>query len=207
MPIANRLRPAGAALALGLVSWLAGRASGAASPRPTGAADSATITHVLDLLRNADTTVCELAARSLTQGWGDYGAPVGSPLTRSVLRIGRRSETPAVVNAYRAAIRDPNTCVRDLAVQQVADHDSSSIGLFTSLSSDRDPALRASGVLGIGIVGSDRSLGLLKKTIADGDFRVRAMSAWALGQLDDGDAVPSLTNALKDDSADVRQLA
>ncbi|HZH40090.1 MAG TPA: hypothetical protein VFD85_03730, partial [Gemmatimonadales bacterium] len=138
MPRPIRLRPAGAAvavLAVALLSWMAGRASGApaASPRPTGAADSATITHVVDLLRSADTTVCELAARSLTQGWGDYGAPIGTPLTRSVLRIGRRSETPAVVNAYRAAIRDPNTCVRDLAVQQVADHDSSSIGLFTSL--------------------------------------------------------------------------
>src|SRR5262249_43243663 len=117
MPIANRLRPAGAALALVLVSWMAGRASGAASrpsPRRSAAADSATVAHVLDLLRAADTTVCELAARSLTQGWGDYGAPIGSPLTRSVFRISRHQDGYAVINAYRAAIRDPNACVRNL---------------------------------------------------------------------------------------------
>ena len=74
MPIANRLRPAAAVLALVCVAWMAGRASGTAatgSPRASGAADSATIVHVLDLLRRADSTVCELAARSLTQGWGD----------------------------------------------------------------------------------------------------------------------------------------
>src|SRR5215469_7151852 len=146
MPIANRLRPAAAALALALVGWMAGRASGASAPRSTAAADSATIAHVLDLLRSSDTTVCELAARALTQGWGDYGAPIGTPLARSVMRIGRHQDGYAVINAYRAALRDPNTCVRNLAAHQVANYDSASLSLFTSLSSDRDPALRATGV-------------------------------------------------------------
>lgn len=105
--------------------------------------DSAQVARLLVSLRAADSTVCELAGRALTNFGGFWNIesdlpmpmpmpipmpipmpmPFGGPgiqVNPRIHGLGRGAEqNPATLGAFRAALRDPSRCVRHIAARVV----------------------------------------------------------------------------------------
>lgn len=58
------------------------------------------------------------------------------------------------------------------------------------LAGDRDPEVRLTAVLALGRIGAEESASTLRERLQDDDSRVRQWSAWALGNLNQPDALP-----------------
>ena len=104
--------------------------------------DAESVTRLLASLRTADPAVCELAARTLTNGWGwanggevvmptptPMPMPTPTPMPRAggvslaapgIGMRGQRDVAPEVLGIFRTTLKDPNRCVRSLAARIVA---------------------------------------------------------------------------------------
>src|SRR5262245_17380183 len=172
------------------------------------------VTPLLAALRSADPAVCDLAGRSLTNGWGWSGdpdvpmptpmptpTPTPTPMPRAggldvrLPRLGVRGARdldPQVLAVFRSALKDPNRCVRSIAARMVARARPSWAATdLSALAKDASPDLRETGLLGLGGLEDPQTIGVMTAALGDGQPSVRAMAAWALGQLELLAAIPA----------------
>ncbi len=187
--------------------------------------DSAAVARLFTSLRGADSAVCELAGRALTNfgGWwganGDLPMPMPMPMpfadggihvNPSIHGVGWHKKADAVaLGAFRVGLRDPSRCVRHIAARVLGDAKPPwAYQTFTAMSKDADAGLRETGILGLGELEDPRSLGGLGDALADRETRVRAMAAWALGELEDSRAIEPLKRVLATGTrlSDLRRL-
>src|SRR2546422_3554576 len=116
---------------------------------------------------------------------------------------------PGVLRAFRAVIRDDNSCVRNIAACVLGNHGgSASSELFLGLLRASRPDLRETGALGLGELEDSRAIGPLSDALkSDNDVAVRVRAAWALGEIQDKVATETLARALGDRSPEVRRTA
>ncbi len=194
--------------------------------------DSAAVARLFTSLRGADSAVCELAGRALTNfgGWwganGDLPMPMPMPMPMpipmpmpfadggihvnpSIHGVGWRRKADAVaLGAFRLGLRDSSRCVRHIAARVLGNAKPPwAYQTFTSMAKDSDAGFRETGILGLGELEDIRSLGGLSEALADRETRVRAMAAWALGELEDSRAIEPLKRVLGDGSPTVRGRA
>ena len=116
--------------------------------------------------------------------------------------------SPQVLAAFRTALRDQSRCVRRIAARMIArEKPAWAPTEFGTLAKDADAGLRE-----VGHAGTRRARGSADDrrddaALSDRDAAVRAMAAWALGQLEVPEAIPALGKALDDDSVLVRRRA
>jgi HEAT repeat protein len=170
--------------------------------------DSAAVAAFLAAVRGVDPVVCDLAVRTVDQGWGWGGAETPASAAardqraRDILLVVTRDlRDAAVVPALRAGLSDADACVRRMSGPLLGR--SSAPGAFAALSQ----ALRASDVetremaaLGLGVADSSAAVPGLVAALGDASPRVRAMAAWALGRIEDPAAIEPLVRALRSDA-------
>ena len=170
--------------------------------------DAESVTRLLASLRAADPAVCELAGRTLTNHWGWMGdagdepmpAPMPMPMPAPMpmpfagrgpgisgpnvsYRAGHGARAQ-VLAAFRTALRDQSRCVRRIAARMVAREQPTWASTeFGAMAKDADAGLRETGMLGLGELEDPRTIGAMTSGLGDRDVAVRAMAAWALGQL------------------------
>ncbi|MEX2154747.1 MAG: HEAT repeat domain-containing protein [Gemmatimonadaceae bacterium] len=215
-----------------LVTAAAAGAAGAAratrareeSPQVPGAApiiadDTASLNRLLRTVRGVDPLLCELATRSVdTHGWWSRwgGGPLsGDPLVVDsaaaalIAWIQRKHNDPAVVPRLRAALRDPDPCVRRIGASFLGrvDHPAAVAALVEALT-DASAGTRAVAALGLGLSGKPGLVEPIVRRLKDESPVVRRAAAWALGSLEDAAAIPPLIELLQRDADPrVRQAA
>jgi hypothetical protein len=170
--------------------------------------DADAVTRLLSALRTADPAVCEMAGRTLTNSWGWSGdasdepmpapMPMPMPAPMPMPFAGRGPgisgpnasyRSPAldagVLAAFRAALRDQSRCVRRISARMVArERPTWAAAEFGGLAKDADAGLREAGLLGLGELEDARTIGAITAGLSDREATVRAMAAWALGELE-----------------------
>ena len=165
--------------------------------------------------RNAPAPLCALAVAAVgNYGWGRWSdapvtplAPVRQPRERRG-RKGRDSVSTADVTFLFENLQIDDACVRELAVRLLANAEESQVatGLHAAPCLGRLIDPRARGVWARP-GGAEECRGPADVQLKDPSAGVRANSAWALGRIGDGRAVPPVTRALTDNYAVVRQAA
>jgi hypothetical protein len=178
--------------------------------------DSAQVRALLQAARGANTLVCELAARTVDGrfGWSsDDGmfSPGGSAdsLGRDVVSwVHERQIDPATVPLLRAAIADPDWCVRRLAAPILGHvRDASAMQAMLGALTASEAGTREMAALALGFAEDARAVTPLVARLSDDSPRVRATAAWALGEIESREAVRPLIGALRDSDALVRESA
>lgn len=178
--------------------------------------DSAAVVAFLAAVRGVDPVVCDLAVRTVDQGWG-WGGPetpasaaARDARVREILRaVTRDLRDASVVAPLRAGLSDSDQCVRRMSGPLLGRSDAP--GAYAALLQ----ALRASDIetremaaLGLGVADSASAVPPLVAALGDESPRVRAMAAWSLGRIEDAAAVEPLARALREDAdAVVRRTA
>ena len=198
--------------------WVAGPSDplGAAGAPIDAMDDSAAVVAFLAAVRGVDPVVCDLAVRTVDQGWGWGGAETPASAAardarvREILRaVTRDLREATVVPPLRAGLSDTDPCVRRMSGPLLGR--SSAPGAYAAL----EQALRAPDVetremaaLGLGVADSAAAVPALVTALGDDSPRVRAMAAWALGRIEEPAAVEPLARALRSDAdAVVRRTA
>jgi HEAT repeat protein len=227
----GRRHPAGAAAAAGLALVLLpatllsrGRPGPAHVPPSTSAASDkarqeSQVHAFLASLRGVSPVACELAVRSIGNGWGGAGdaedAPAlarGSADARPVLEwLSReRDLSRDEVSALADALGDPDACVRRASARLLGTGGAGTDALLTALRSP-NPATREAAIVGLGYAGDARAVGPLSALLTDADPEVRGGAAWALGHTDGGEAARTAAAAVarvaNDREARVRRAA
>lgn len=179
--------------------------------------DSVRARRLLEAARGTNGLVCALSARTLDGhgGWwsgSDADFRAGEPtdsLVRDVTRWAERRETDATaVPLLRAALADPDPCVRRLAAPLLGRvRDPAATQAMLAALAASDPIVRETGALALGFAEDPRTILPLAERLHDDVPRVRATAAWALGAIENAAAVQPLIAALKDGDAMVRQSA
>ena len=198
--------------------WVAGPMdSDASAPLArTALADSAAVAAFLAAVRGVDPVVCDLAVRSVDQGWGWGGSETpASAAARDervreiLLTVTRDLREAAVVPLLRAGLSDDDACVRRMSGPLLGR--SRAPGAFEALGAAlraSDAETREMAALGLGVADSSAAVPPLVAALGDGSPRVRAMAAWALGRIEDRAAVEPLARVLRSDAdAVVRRTA
>jgi HEAT repeat protein len=219
------LRRSGDAVAGELAAKAADHAEWVASPMESiGAADrssaaiedSAAVVAFLAAVRGVDPLVCDLAVRTVDQGWGWGGSETpASAAARDervreiLLAVTRDLRDAAVVPPLRAGLSDADACVRRMSGPLLGR--SRAPGAFAALAQAlraSDAETREMAALGLGVADSSAAVAPLVAALGDGSPRVRAMAAWALGRIEDPAAVEPLARVLRGDAdAVVRRTA
>jgi HEAT repeat protein len=198
--------------------WVAGPVDplGRDEPAIEALDDSAAVVAFLAAVRGVDPVVCDLAVRTVDQGWGWGGsetpasAAARDARVREILRaVTRDLRDAAVVAPLRAGLSDADHCVRRMSGPLLGRSDAP--GAYAALLQ----ALRASDIetremaaLGLGVADSASAVPALVAALGDESPRVRAMAAWSLGRIEDPAAVEPLARALRGDAdAVVRRTA
>ena len=183
--------------------------------------DTASVARLLQAVRGSDPFLCELAVRQVDQhGWWSNWGPLGSnPLeldsTSAALIVWtqRKHNDPAVVPRLRAAMRDPDGCVRRVAGSFLGrvDHPNAVAALLAALD-DENAETRNVAAIGLGLGEDDMRpasvIEPLVRRLRDDSPRVRRSAAWALGALEAAGASSALIDALqRDTDPRVRQAA
>lgn len=196
-----------------------GAAQPAATPTSTAviADDSAALARLLSAVRGVDPLLCELATRSVDMhaSWSHWGPLGDNPLevdsaaTVLLAWIQRDHSDPNVVPRLRAAMGDPDACVRRVAGSFLGriDHPSATTALLAALD-DARAETRSVAALGLGLSEKPAAIAPLVKRLKDESAAVRRASAWALGSLEAQAALLPLIESLeRDPDARVRQAA
>ena len=182
----------------------------------TPADELAAVTAVLTSARGSNQVMCALAARAIDQAfhWGDFrpGYDPRDLEPRQVRETVRLSldvlHDPGLVTPLRAALSDPDACVRRLAAPLLGRvRQPQALDALRAALRDTASATREAAALGLGFAGDKRALPDLIAALRDGMPNVRVASAWALGQIESRGSVRSLVGALDDGDARVRATA
>jgi hypothetical protein len=180
------------------------------------AADSSRVRALLQAARGTNVLVCELAARTIDgrSGWssddGDFmaGGSADSLGRGLVSWVHDRGIDPATVPLLRAALADPDWCVRRLAAPILGRvRDASAMQAMLAALDAADAGTREMAALALGFANDARSTTPLIARLRDDSPRVRATAAWALGEIESKAAVRPLIEALRDGDALVRESA
>jgi HEAT repeat protein len=179
----------------------------AARAQATAAAESAAVTTLIQSVRGANPLLCELASRTIEQGWGWGGRAydpraVREPVLRAVIAvIHEHPPRPTSVTELAAALGDDDACVRRIAAPLLGriEHPTARAALRTALR-DARPATREAAAFGLGFTDDAAMIPALLGGIQDAVPRVRAVSAWALGEIEDARAIGALIRLLREDT-------
>jgi len=157
---------------------------GTAGPLAAQAAGQEPVRRLLDGLRGASPVQCELALRSL-DFWSGWNHPIpdrDSEAGLVVAWVDRTHKDPAVVAPLAAALKDPDGCVRRLAVRLLGRVrlPAARARLLEALR-DTEPETRRLGAIGLGFSNDRTAVPQLVRALQDRDPRVRAAAAWAIG--------------------------
>jgi HEAT repeat protein len=201
----------------------AGESSAESSRPATVADDTASLARLLNTVRGVDPLLCELATRTVDMhgswsqwgGGGGVGAVGSDPLRTDsaasalIAWIQQDHKDPAVVPRLRAAMRDPDACVRRVGASFLArvEHPSALAALLDALG-DTSADTRGVAALALGMTDKPEAMDPLIKRLKDESPVVRRAAAWALGSLEQGGAIAALIQALQTDvDPRVRQTA
>jgi hypothetical protein len=181
--------------------------------------DTAALGRLLRSVRGVNPLLCELATRNVDMHgwWSRFGSMGGDPLqvdssSAALIRwIQHDHNDPALVPPLRAAMRDPDACVRRVAGSFLSrvEHPSADAALLEA-SGDADANVRLAATLGLGLAdrGGERVASALLTRLRDNAVPVRRAAAWALGALEVKEALLPLIAALeRDPDPGVRQAA
>jgi HEAT repeat protein len=179
--------------------------------------DTAAVARLLNVVRNVDPVLCELATRTVDmQGhWSRWGPLADDPLhTDSAAAalldwIRTKHNDPVVVPRLRTGMRDADACVRRISASFLGrvEHPAATEALLAAID-DPSAETRHVAVLGLGM--SERAVGIdqLTRRLRDDSPTVRRAAAWALGSMEASGALMSLIEALgRDPDPRVRQAA
>jgi HEAT repeat protein len=175
--------------------------------------DSGRVAIILDALGKTDPIVCEMIGDQIGNFWNS-GERSGVGRLASVTpaqqaakdSIGGHVADPRAINRLVAELSGPNACVRRVASKMLG-RSAITTARLTSLLSDASPVVREAAALAAG-QGDHHDMRLaLEQTLGDRVAAVAAMSAWALGELDDVESLPVLLSAAKSDELRVRMAA
>ena len=179
--------------------------------------DSARVRGLLQAARGANTVICEMAAVTVDgrSGWssgmdGDFraGASTDSLARDIVTWVQRRVVDATAVPMLRAALADPDWCVRRLAAPLLAQvRDASAAQAMLAALASAEAGTREMGALALGLAEDPRPTEPLVARLRDDSPRVRATAAWALGEIEQRETVRPLIDALGDTDALVRESA
>jgi hypothetical protein len=180
--------------------------------------DSTRVRQLLESARGVNPLLCDLAARTVDgrSGWwsGSEGvlALGGSSdsLARDVVQWVQHQEVDAsAVPVLGTALSDTDACVRRLAAPLLGriEHASALQTMLTALSAT-DATVREMGALALGFADDSAGVAPLERRLgADTSPRVRAIAAWALGEIERPESARALIDALRDADALVRRSA
>jgi len=196
-----------------------GNAQSAGAPAAIVRDDTASVARLLRAVRGSDPVLCELATRSVDMdGWWSRWADMGgNPLETDsasaalIMWIQRDHNDPAVVPRLRAALRDPDACVRRVAGSFLGrvEHPSAVAALLGALD-DTNADTRNAAVIGLGLTDKPAPgvVDPLLRRLRDESPLVRRSAAWALGSLEATGAMEQLIDVLQRDADPrVRQAA
>jgi hypothetical protein len=179
--------------------------------------DSARVARLLQAARGTNAVACELAASTVDgrSGWssgndGEFRAGGSSDSVAGDVAtwLHHGDVDAAAVPLLRAAIADPDWCVRRLAAPLLGrvHHPSAMQAMLAALAAT-DPVAREMAALALGFADDSSSVAPLVSRLHDDAPRVRATAAWALGEIERHEAVRPLIDALADPDALVRESA
>ena len=179
--------------------------------------DSAHVGRLLQAARGTNALACELAASTVDgrSGWssgsdGDFRAGGSDDsVARDIARLIHHEDVDVTaVPLLRAAIADPDWCVRRLAAPLLGrTHGPVAMQAMLAALASSDALTREMGALALGFADDSTTLTALVSRLRDDAPRVRATAAWALGELERHEAVRPLIDALGDSDALVRESA
>ncbi len=186
-----------------------GPAPDQSAPAP-GADDLAMVQTVLAEARGTSPLLCEMAAGAMRGNfWWRNREPVDDDV-RDVLRWVRRDPTDlAVVPVLAQAMSDRDPCVARTGARLLGrmEHDRANDRLLAALR-DTSSQVREMAALGLGVAEPDGALAPLIEVLSgDPGPRVRVMAAWALGELENPEAIESRSRALTDGPPPLRRAA
>lgn len=217
----------GAVLIAAPVAWTVASTGDGSAPRvashdaaPTfqtipSVADTTRVRVLLAGVRGANEVQCQLGVHSLDLNFGFSwrrteivpDAPA-EPVELVRWATGRVRDT-AAVPPLRAALDDPDRCVRRIAARLLGRmrQDRATQTLLEALRSS-SVQTRELALLGLGFAEDEGTVRHVIATLDDASVRIRAAGAWALGRIESREALPALTRALQTDSdPSVRQAA
>lgn len=175
--------------------------------------DSAQVRMLLEGIRGANAVQCELGVHSLDLvfGWRRIEVvPDGAAESKELVRWAtQRIDDPAVIPPLRAALEDPDGCVRRVAARLLGRMrtDRAVESLLDALESPSDQ-IRELAILGLGFAEERETTRPLVAMLDDRSPGIRTAAAWALGRIESRDAVAALTRVLRaDPDANVRRTA
>ena len=176
--------------------------------------DSTRVRQLLESARGVNGLVCDLAARTVDgrSGWwsGSDVLATGDAIAGDVVSwVQHRELDPSSVPALRTALGDADPCVRRLAAPLLGRirHRSASQAMLSALAA-AEPTVREMGALALGFSDDTAAVTPLERRLReDSSPRVRATSAWALGEIERPESARVLVDALRDTDAMVRRNA
>jgi hypothetical protein len=169
---------------------------------------------LLDAARGANPLLCRLATRTLQNRWGGLDARIPGPES-----IGEPGDAafewavsadlqPSTAPRLRAALADPDGCVRRTAAALLGQLEVASLGteLRAELASG-NASTRHAALLALGHAGHRGDVAAATAALADVDHAVKLAAVWALGRIGDRASVPQLVNTLGDSDAVIRATA
>jgi len=179
--------------------------------------DTASVTRLLRAVRGVDPLLCELATRNVDMhgSWSRWAPMNGDPLevdsaaSALIHWIQRDHNDPAVVPRLRAALADPDACVRRVAGSFLGriDHPAALTALVGALD-EPNADVRSVAALGLGLSSNQAAIAPLLRHLRDESAAVRRATAWSLGSLEASAALVPLVELLaRDPDPKVRQAA
>jgi hypothetical protein len=181
-------------------------------------ADSTRVRQLLQSARGANAVMCDLAARIVDgrNGWWSGSDAIFGIATsadsgaRDVVSWVQHREVDAIaVPVLRDGLSDPDACVRRLSAPLLGRirHPSASQARLGALGATED-VVREMGALALGFTDDSTAVAPLTERLRrDSAPRVRAMAAWALGEIERPESTRPLIDALRDAEALVRVSA
>lgn len=178
--------------------------------------DPARLASFLGGVRGASPVACELAARAVYNGgWG--GRRSTGTASQDTTARGLVSDVldgdadAAAIPTLRAALADPDACVRRIAAPILGriDDPAAADALVAALGDASTPT-RLAGAVGVAFVEkqyAERGRAPLVRALKDADAAVREAAAWALGRLELPNSAAPLIDALGDRESRVRAAA
>jgi len=168
---------------------------------------------LLAAVRGANPLVCRLASRALENRWGGRSQVPGPE------SIGEAGDsvfhwavsapiTPALVTPLRAALADPDACVRRTAAGLLGRVNTG--GLAAALSAELGSAsaeTRAAALIAIGHAGRAGDVSAAIRALSDDAPAVKLAAVWAAGEIGAPEAAPALAPLLRDADPLVRANA
>lgn len=193
----------------------AGRPAPPTAGQPAAARqDAEHATALLNAVRGAHPVICRLASQGLGNRWG--GARTAIPGPESIGQAGdavfewaltARVEPP-LIPQLRAALADPDGCVRRTAAVLLGRAGTTPLGpeLRAELTA-ASATTREAALLAIGYAGNAGDVPPAVAALSDPDPAARLAAVWALGMIGDPAAVQPLAGMLKDRDPALRATA